>query len=292
MGDNDFDIADMIAAEVGSSLPKDEEPPVETEVDDTLASVAARIQQADNAFEVLGVTQESSEDEVRLAYTDLARQLHPDRYAAETVDIVDLANETFDKVRAAWDSVDTPDKRQKYIDHVILGKPTEEEEAMETVRSYMEAEAEFKKGAAAFNAGRISSAHALFQSARDKVPDELEFQVYLAYTTFNLNRKSDPEMANTALQNLKDLLDENQRQERQLDGGWVLLGRAYRERGQHEAAKRCLVQALRINASNPDATRELRRLEAARTEAEESKKGLFGKLFGRKKKKKKKKKAR
>ena len=286
MGDNDFDIADMIAAEVGSALPKDEAP--EAVADSPLQAMTERIENAANAFEVLGLTQEASEEDLRMAYTDLARQLHPDRYSSETSEIIDLANETFDKVRAAWDAVETEEKRQKYIDHVILGKPTEEEEAMETVRSYMDAEAEFKKGVAAFNAGRISSAHSLFQSARDKVPDELEFQVYLAYTTFNLNRKPDPELAKAALQNLKDLLDENQRQERQLDGGWVLLGRAYRERGQHEAAKRCLVQALRINAANPDATRELRRLEAARTEAEESKKGLFGKLFGRKKKSKKK----
>jgi hypothetical protein len=65
----------------------------------------------------------------------------------------------------------------------------------------------------------------------------------------------------------------------------VLLGRAYRERQMFDAAKRCQVQALRINAANPDATRELRRIEGAKEEAAASKKGLFGKLFGRKKKK-------
>ena len=42
----------------------------------------------------------------------------------------DRATEAFDKVREAWDALETDEKRQKYIDHVILGKPTEEEEAM------------------------------------------------------------------------------------------------------------------------------------------------------------------
>lgn len=285
MGDNDFDFADMIAAEVGTSLATDAVENEDTLTDNPLEDLAQRINAAQNAFEILGVEQESAQDDSRSAYTNLARQLHPDRFARESPEIIDLANELFDKVRDAWDNVDTPEKRQKYIDHVILGKPTEEEEAMETVRAYMAAEADFKKGQAAFNAGRISSAHTLFKSARANVPDELEFQVYLAYTTFNLNRKQNPDTANKAIEQLKDLLDKNQKQERRLDGGWVLLGRAYREREMFDAAKRCQVQALRINAANPDATRELRRIEGAKEEAAASKKGLFGKLFGRKKKK-------
>ena len=48
-------------------------------------------------------------------------------------------------------------------------------------------------------------------------------------------------------------------------------------------AKRCLVQALRFNPANPDATRELRRLEGG-APGGGKKKGFFGKLFGGKKK--------
>jgi curved DNA-binding protein CbpA len=288
MGDDDFNFADMIADEVGTSTETDEAPPSESGPQAAFQTLAARIQGSANAFEVLGVPQDADEEHIRSAYTELARHLHPDAFSGDSAEQIDLANEVFDKVRAAWDKIDTAEKRQKHIDHVILGKPTEDEEAMETVRAYMDAEASFKKGRAAFNAGRISAAHALFSSAHDNVPDELEFRVYLAYTTFNLNRKQDPVKANDALEQLKDLLDENLQQERRLDGGWVLLGRAYRETGQHEAAKKCLVQALRISTANPDVTRELRRLESAKEEAEHAKKGLFGKLFGRSKKKPKK----
>ena len=82
---------------------------------------------------------------------------------------------------------------------------------------------------------------------------------------------------------LKDILDANTHQERRLDGGWVLLGRAYRELGEKDAAKRALVQALRFNPANPDAPRELRRLEGKTGgQKSEKKPGFFGKLFGKK----------
>ena len=92
------------------------------------------------------------------------------------------------------------------------------------------------------------------------------------------------EAAQNAINDLKDIFDANQNQERRLDGGWVLLGRAYREMGDKDAAKRCLVQALRYNPANPDAPRELRRLEgkAAPNKNDGKKPGFFGKLFGKK----------
>ena len=248
-----------------------------------LYALAAQIEASATAFEILGHDRETDEGELRQAYTLLAKQLHPDRYAGASDEVIDLANGLFDKVRDAWDQVGDEESRRKYCDHVLDGKPTEEEEAMETVRVYMEAEAEFKRGLAAFNAGRITQAHKLFESASAAVPDEIEFEVYLAYTTFNLNRQTDPDKAKDAMDQLKDALDANQNQERRLDGGWVLMGRAYREMGNNDAAKRCLVQALRFNPANPDATRELRRLEGG-PPGGAKKKGFFGKLFGGKKK--------
>jgi tetratricopeptide (TPR) repeat protein len=288
VGDNDFDIADMIAEEVGSALPAGEKSPVELSDDpraDQLYALAAQIEGAANAFEVLGLDREAENGALRESYRDLAKQLHPDRFAGSNSEILDLANGVFDKVREAWDVLETDEKRQKYCDHVLDGVPTEEEEAMETVRIYMDAEAEFKRGLAAFNAGRISQAHKLFESSSAAVPDELEFEVYLSYTTYNMNQQTNPEKAASAMESLKDALEANQNQERRLDGGWVLLGRIYREQGNAEAAKRCLVQALRFNPSNSDATRELRRLDGRNPAGPKpKKKGFFGKLFGGKKK--------
>ena len=282
MSDDGFDFSDLIAEEVGETEEGTDSGRSQIQV------LADRIGRAENAFDILGVTAEADGDTCRSAYMELAGLLHPDRYADAEPGEQEMATDLFDKAREAWDQLDSDEKRQKYIDHVILGKPTEEDEAMEQVRVYLNAESDFKKGLAAFNAGRISAAHKLFEAAGTNAPEELEFQVYLSYTTFSLNRKTDPEKASDALTTLKDVLDLNQQQERRLDGGWVLLGRAYRELGDVDAAKRCLIQALRFNPANPDAPRELRRLEGGQPGGDfrKSKKlGFFGKLFKKKKKK-------
>ena len=280
MSDDSFDFADLIAEEVGAPLAAEDDHPLAPK----LHQLRARLEGAQNSFEVLGLTSEADGESLRSSYMELANMLHPDKYSDAPAEMQEQATESFDQVRAAWESVETEEKRQKYIDHVILGKPTEEEEAMEQVKALLDAEADFKKGLAAFNAGRISAAHKLFESAVAAAPEELEFCAYKAYTTFALNRKTDLEAANGAMNDLKDILDANSHQKRRLDGGWVLLGRAYRELGEKDAAKRALVQALRINAANPDAPRELRRLEgkASKASEPESKPGFFKKLFGRK----------
>jgi len=279
-----LDIADLIAEEVGSTVDTVQaSSPIEQ-----LAQVAERLLAAENAFEVLGLTPEAEGEALRAAYMDLATQLHPDKFTDATEAVQNQATEAFDSVRAAWDELDTDEKRLKYIDHVINGNPTEEEEAMAQVKALLDAEADFKKGLAAFNAGRLSAAHKLFKDAVEGAPEELEFCAYKAYTTFALNRKTDMEAAQGAISDLKDILDANSHQQRRLDGGWVLLGRAYRELGEKDAAKRALVQALKFNAANPDAPRELRRLEGKATGQKsretDKKPGFFGRLFGKGKK--------
>ena len=283
MSGDGLDIANMIAEEVGGPIEGTDGHPLAAQ----LNTLRIRLEASENAFDVLGLDASAETDALRSAYMTLANQLHPDKYNDASDEMREHATEAFDQVRAAWDAVDTEEKRQKYIDHVILGKPTEEDEAMAQVKALLDAEADFKKGLAAFNAGRVSAAHKLFESACDSAPDELEFSAYRSYTTFALNRKTDPEAAQNALTDLKDILDANTHQQRRLDGGWVLLGRAYRELGDKEPAKRALVQALRFNPANPDAPRELRRLEgktaAQKAQDGEKKPGFFGKLFGKKK---------
>ncbi len=282
MSGDGLDIANLIAEEVGGPV----EPAASPSATEQMDQIVQRLDAATNAFEVLGLTQDASGDALRAAYMQLATHLHPDKFTEASEDAQARATDAFDRIRAAWDELDSDEKRTKYIDHVILGKPTEEEEAMAQVKALLDAEADFKKGLAAFNAGRLSAAHKLFEDAVRAAPEELEFCAYKSYTTFALNRKTDMEAAQGAITDLKDILDANSHQERRLDGAWVLLGRAYREIGEKDAAKRVLVQALKFNPANPDAPRELRRLEgksaSSKSKTSGKKAGFFGRLFGKK----------
>ncbi|MFT4976739.1 MAG: tetratricopeptide (TPR) repeat protein [Myxococcota bacterium] len=247
---------------------------------DRLAELTDRIRAAEHHFAELGLPWDAPAEEFSTAYRQLARDLHPDRYVDAEPELQDLATEVFDKIRAAWEVIGNTEARQKYTDKVIHGKKTEEELAMEQLEAYWSAEANFKKGVAAFNQGQLRQAHEFLTGAVEVVPEELEFRAYHAYTSFAMERTTDPERAMEHIDTLKNVIERNQEQERKLDMAWVLLGRAYREIGEPDKAKRCVVQALRINPSNPDATREMKRLATQKKQNE--KKGFFARLFNRK----------
>ena len=77
MGD-DLDIANLIAEEVGGPVP--EAAAAGDSQTTRLQQLSARLEAAENAFDILGLSAESAIDELRSAYMDLASQLHPDKY--------------------------------------------------------------------------------------------------------------------------------------------------------------------------------------------------------------------
>ena len=263
---------------------------------DRLDELEIQLDQAENHFDRLGLSWEASEEDFRQAFRNLSMELHPDRYADATLEMQDMAADLFNQIREAWDIISDAEARKKYTDKEIHGVLSEEEQAMEQLQVYWAAEEKFKRGLALFNQGRLPQAHDLFGQAVAACPDELEFRAYFGYTTFSTVRSSDPQGAREAIEIIREVIDLNQSQERRLDSAWVLLGRAYREIGETDFAKRILTNALKMNPNNGDALRELRRLTgkkaAGKSSSEGDKnqdgdkkggKGLLGGLFGRKK---------
>ena len=56
-----------------------------------------------NPYEVLGVSPNASEDEIKSAYRALAKKYHPDKYAGS--DLADLANEKMQEINEAYDAI-------------------------------------------------------------------------------------------------------------------------------------------------------------------------------------------
>jgi len=245
-----------------------------------------RIEAGENHFDVLGVPWDHPVEEFRSAYFGIARALHPDRIATHSDTLKQQATAAFEKARAAWEALKEEESRQAYIDRVIHGKKSEDEIAMETVQTILEAETIFKRGMAAFNAGQVIKAHTAFEEAHKKVPDEPEFAAYFGYTLFRTNAGRNDQTAEEGIGMLRSSLEKGKK----MDGPWVLLGRIYRDRNEDDKARRCFVQALRINASNSDAIREMERMKRAKEKTPDPGKGGFlSRLFGKKKETKEKK---
>ncbi|MBM74018.1 MAG: hypothetical protein CMK59_01350 [Proteobacteria bacterium] len=246
----------------------------------------SKIEMAENHFDILGFAWDSEADVFERAYRDLTTQLHPDRFNNYDDETRELATVLFDKVREAWEILGDPDKRKAYTDKEIHGIKTEDELAMEELQAMLAADAAFSRGKGLFNQGRLQPAHEQFKIAVESAPDQPEFKGYYGYTTFATLRSSKPEEADIGIDLIKEAIEINQGQEKKLDTLWVLLGRAYREKGEVELAKKVLMRALKMNAANPDAKRELSRVMGKDSKSQkkpEKKSGFFSGLFGGKK---------
>ena len=54
-------------------------------------------------YQVLGVSRDATEEQVKAAYRELAKKYHPDNYADSP--LADVANEKMQEVNAAYDAV-------------------------------------------------------------------------------------------------------------------------------------------------------------------------------------------
>jgi curved DNA-binding protein CbpA len=281
--DNMLGIASLIADEIGTDVaaPKLEGTDMTLSGDPevrALQTVLAKMEQAENYFEVLGVNWKNSIQDNREAYFQLARKFHPDSNTALPEEQAELAHSIFTYISEAWETIGDEALVQAYIDKVIHGKLDENELAMEKVRLILQAEDEFRSAVAHLTAGRIVQAHELLKGCVESVPDEPEFQAYLGYTTFKLNKGRDQDEANRGQEALRIAVE----QVAKAPGAWVLMGKVYNETGHGDLARSCFVKALKIQPTNPEANLEMKRLKGSRT-TEKSSAGFIRGLFSKKK---------
>ncbi len=260
------------------------------EAEAALRAEIHRILEADNVFEVLGLSHEATVEEFRGSYFRLARILHPDRVGDDKPELQQTAAEAFDKARAAWEILKDDEQREETIARVIHGKKTEEEEAMEAVQEMLAIEKFFDRGLAQFRAGRIVQAHEMFSKVFEMSAKHPDFQIpelriYMGYCLWRLNHERDEDEASRGVEMMQTAMNKAQRHQE----GWVLLGRVVKARGHPEEARKLFIRALKINPENKDALREMERLKrekgGGKADGDGKKKGFFGRLFSRKGKK-------
>jgi hypothetical protein len=67
-------------------------------------------------YDMLGVSQHASQEEIRAAYRELARQNHPDRFPDADPALKAQVEENIKAINAAYDTLGNPDKRRRYHD--------------------------------------------------------------------------------------------------------------------------------------------------------------------------------
>ena len=113
-----FDIGALIAEEVGHSTPAQtpkaaapkapkprpaaKSPPHTTNPETRLKELERRVNDADNYIQMLGLPFDAPTEKFRQAFTEYAREFHPDKFNSAPDAVRQVATEIFDRMRGAW----------------------------------------------------------------------------------------------------------------------------------------------------------------------------------------------
>ncbi|UCD84573.1 MAG: DnaJ domain-containing protein [Deltaproteobacteria bacterium] len=223
-----------------------------------------------NYFEILGVKQEASKDEIRKVYFRLAKKYHPDKYfdAADS-EIRKTTEEIFRIISRAYDVLSHDEERAKYEKFLRTGK-TEEETSRE-VDKIVNAEIQFQKGEVLLRKKDYDGALGAFKQAIDLNPKEGEYYVYLGWTMFKKTPPGQKLGVNEAEEYIMKGLSMNPR----IHDAYIFLGNIFKLDGRETEAENQFKKALEYNPNSTEALRELRLINMRR----EKSKGVFKKIF-------------
>jgi len=158
-----------------------------------------------NPYEVLGIREGASEEEIKRAYRDLARKYHPDQYANNPLS--DLAQEKMKEINEAYDFLmknkgsgyqqtnsggnqssytgrSYGNNQYMHIRHLIeMGNVAEAERLLESITT-RDAEWYFLKGAVYIRRGWYDQAYRYIQRAVEMNPGNAEYRAALNNISF------------------------------------------------------------------------------------------------------------
>jgi tetratricopeptide (TPR) repeat protein len=242
-------------------------------------------QKLDNCshFEILGVPENATADEVNAMYMRALRTYHPDRLAAAGLrELAPQAERVMARMGEAASVLRDPKRRADYV-AMRAGKKTESSAAMAVV----DAEKSFQRGEVFLRKGDYAQAIEAFSEAIKVNPSEQQYRAYLAWARFDDPRARKELVAREALATLQQVVAAEARFAR----GFFWIGQIWKFLNDPVQAERGFREALRLDRGLVDAEREIRLLEMRKAKAVNNRPsqtatarqsgGLFGKFLKR-----------
>lgn len=215
-------------------------------------------------FALFGISADASPDQIRKAYFNLARQLHPDRLAALAIaDDNREAQRLFAHVNRAFALLSDPRELAAYRDIVARGGVAalraEQQQAEELAQRIIDAEEAFRRGEAAVRRDQLSLAMIELTRATQLNPDEPDYQALYTWIQF-VSSDDKVTMAPRARMALERVIA----QAPQAIDARFYLGRLERMVGRDDVALRLFHDVLRVEPRHAEAAGEVRMLEQRR----------------------------
>jgi tetratricopeptide (TPR) repeat protein len=221
-------------------------------------------------FEILGVSEAASDDEIRAAYERLAGRYHPDRVQTASRAVRDLAAQVMGYVEDAHQTLADPRRRAEY--RLDRKKADREAAKREEGLRAVEAERRYQDGEAAVRARSYELALRCFGKALELNPDEGEYVAHYGYA-LHLCHPDDAQIAEEAIEHIKRGIKLAADREKP----YLLMGRLCKATGRTAAAEKMFTRAVQLQPDCVEALRELRLINMRR----EKQKGFIGRLLRR-----------
>jgi curved DNA-binding protein CbpA len=223
-----------------------------------ITDMAAKLEKATH-FEILGVSMGASADEVGTAFVRAARQFHPDRLAgAGLADLQPVAERILARINEAAMVLGSPPRRAEYVDSLKAGA-----QSAQNLPTLLEAENQFLKGEVFLKKGDHAKAIEAFNAAVKNNPGEPQYQAYQAWARFEDPRSRKEVIVRETLKILEGVLRERPRFGR----GHYWVGQLWKFLNESSKAEQAFREAVRVDESLIEASRELRLIEMRKNKA-------------------------
>lgn len=243
----------------------EQEHALRAEVTQLLAALDAR-----SHFELFGVEEDATPTQIKLASEPLLRKVHPDRFAAASGAVKQLAREAEQQIDRAVETLLEPKRRLEYL--LELKKGRRRAQAERESQRALQAETAFQRGEAMMRERRYEMALVQFGEAIERHPEEGEYHAHYGWC-LHLCHPDEASMAEEAIEHVRRGI----KLARDHEKPYLYLGRLYKAVGRNAAAEKMFTRAVQIRPDCVEAMRELRLINLRRQKS----KGLIGRFLRR-----------
>ena len=208
-------------------------------------------------FELLGIDEKSSDEEVRVQYKKIAKVYHPDTTLPTEADpaLIAARHKVFTLITDAFTRQEKEADRYRYAleleqsGGIVRNDPVK-------VQNTLQAETEFKKSEVLVNLRKFDEAISHLNEAIRLSPDDVEFKIQQQYVLYLVAERSGngDEAADEAIRRVLKLMNQNANVAR----GYLVLGYLYKAVEKLDLAHKYFEKVLEYDEDNPQAMREVR----------------------------------
>ncbi len=234
-------------------------------------------------FEQLGVQMQATSVDVKRAYMQLVKRLHPDRLASIGLEeLTEAADALFKRFTQAHQTLSDPDNLEE-ARRIYSGESTASDP--EEARRAIEAEVNFQKGEVFFRKSDFAQAESYFRLSVEGNPQEGEHLALLAWTMYQSTPKAG---RNDRRDEIQKMIIRALELSPNCAKAHYFLGKLFLEIDKQDSAMASFRRATSIKANYIEAMRELRLLTMRRERASSPKRrSTIMEMFSLKKRKKK-----